>query len=353
MRILRSVIAFSAACWLPASAAVPAVQGVVNAASYQPAIASATWTEISGTNLSTVTDIWSSGDFTSGNLPTELDGVRVSIDGKAAYVYFISPGQINVLAPDDPTTGSVAVQVTNAQGTSNSFNVQKQAAAPGLFAYSQMSGLYAVIQAAATYSLVAPPGLFGPAASSYTAAPGENLILYATGLGPVSPAQPTGQLVETPAPTANPVTVSVGGQPATVQFAGIIGPGLYQINLTVPAIPTGNAAIVVSVGNQQFTQQVSVPIQAYVSPSSPTLPQLSGCLSGRVDYITYSTGPLSYGEADSASIGGTALCSTCAVKPALYPEFATRMERALERGENIQACYDSRGVIYQLKLTHP
>ena len=39
-------------------------------------------------------------DFVVNRLPTQLGGVSVSIDGKPAYVYYISPTQINVLAPD-------------------------------------------------------------------------------------------------------------------------------------------------------------------------------------------------------------------------------------------------------------
>jgi uncharacterized protein (TIGR03437 family) len=349
MRII-TLILLSAA---PAFAATPAIQAVTSAASYQPGLATAAWTAISGVNLSTTTRAWETSDFTGQNLPTQLDGVSVTINGKAAYIYFISPGQINVLAPDDATLGPVPVQVTNAQGTSSAFMVNKTAAAPALFAYTQLGGVEAVIQAAANFSLVGTPNLLGSTVKTYTAAPGESLVLYGTGLGPTSPAQPAGQLVSAPAPTASPVTVTIGGLPAPVSFAGIIGSGLYQINVTVPAVPTGNAAIVVSVGNAQSTQAVSVPVEAYISPSSPTHPTLSGCLSGQVDYVTYSVSRLSYGQADTASIGGTQLCATCTVKPPLYAEFAARLETAAERKESVQACYDKTGTVYQLQLSHP
>jgi len=42
-----------------------------------------------------------------GKLPVQLDGVSVTIDGKAAYVYYVSPNQIDVIAPADSTTGTV------------------------------------------------------------------------------------------------------------------------------------------------------------------------------------------------------------------------------------------------------
>src|SRR5215469_14972187 len=119
MRILNLFL-LAGAIAVVASAA-PAVTGVFNAASAQPTIASATFVSIFGSNLATTTDSWS--NFAGGNLPASLDGVQVTINGVPAYVAFISPGQINVVAPDDPTVGKVPVVVTNAQGSSDAFMV--------------------------------------------------------------------------------------------------------------------------------------------------------------------------------------------------------------------------------------
>jgi uncharacterized protein (TIGR03437 family) len=336
-----------------ARAAAPNIQNVLNAANFQPGIASATWIAITGTNLSTSTRAWGNGDFIAGNLPTSLDGVQVAINGKPAYVYFISPGQINVLAPDDPATSSVPVQVTNSQGTSNTFPVNKQPAAPALFAYSQLGGRFAVIQAASNFGLVGPPRLIGPTVTTTTAVLGENLVLYGTGFGPVTPAQPTGQLVQAAAPTATPVTVTIGGRPATVQFAGLIGAGLYQINVAMPAVPTGDAEIVVSVNGKQSAGSVYVPVEAYGTPSGQSTPPLLGCVSGQVDSITFSTALMSYGQADTVTIGGTMLCPACNLKPPLYEEFASRLESALLRKQSVQACYDNAGNVFGVKVLHP
>jgi len=57
------------------------------------------WVSIFGNNLASGTAIWN-GDF-----PTSLGGTKVEIDGKAAYLQFVSPGQINLQAPDDTATG--------------------------------------------------------------------------------------------------------------------------------------------------------------------------------------------------------------------------------------------------------
>ncbi len=90
----------------------PAIASVVNGASFQPGVSANSWVTIQGTNLAPQTDDWSHS-IVNGVLPTSLDGVSVSMGGKAAYVYYISPGQLNVLAPDVPA-GPVTVTVTTA-----------------------------------------------------------------------------------------------------------------------------------------------------------------------------------------------------------------------------------------------
>ncbi len=90
--------------------------------------ASGSWLEIRGTNLADPTDPrlnnashsgqWSSADFTGFNAPTTLDGVSVSINGKPAFVWYLSPTQLNVQAPEDSATGNVAITVTSCKATS-------------------------------------------------------------------------------------------------------------------------------------------------------------------------------------------------------------------------------------------
>ena len=98
------------------AAPLPAISpnGVVSGASFQTGIVPNSWVAIYGTNLSTVSDYWT---IDNGQFPTQLDGVSVSIGGQPAYVEFVSPGQINVLAPNI-AAGPVQVTVTNSMGTS-------------------------------------------------------------------------------------------------------------------------------------------------------------------------------------------------------------------------------------------
>jgi len=239
----------------PAAPAVT-VTSVVNAGSYQPGIASGAWISIFGTNLSQSTYGWQASDIVNGALPTTLQGVSVTVNGLPAYVDYVSPTQINALAPDDVTLGPVPVQVTTAGAASNVVTVQKSLFAPAFLTFdgTHVAALHA------DYSLVGAPNLL-PGAVTTPANPGEIILLYGVGFGPTTPPQPSGQLVTTAAPLANGVQVTIGGQTALVAFAGLTGSGLYQFNATVPNLPNGDAAVVASIGGLVTQTGVAVTVQ--------------------------------------------------------------------------------------------
>jgi uncharacterized protein (TIGR03437 family) len=225
-----------------------AITAVVNAGSYQPGLSSGAWISIFGTNLSQRTYTLQASDIVNGALPTSLQGVSVTIDGLPAYIDYISPTQINVLAPDDAKLGSVDVQVTTAGQPSNAVTVQKTQFSP---AFLTLDGK-AVAALHADFTLIS---------ASAPAAPGETILLYGTGFGPTSPTVPTGQLVATPAPLANPLQVTIGGASAAVAFAGLVQPGLYQFNVTVPAIATGDAALSATIAGVSTQSGVTVAVK--------------------------------------------------------------------------------------------
>ena len=233
------------------------ITAVDNGASFQAGFASATWVSIFGTNLSQATRTWQDSDFVNGLLPTSLNGVSVTINGLPAYVEYISPTQVNVLAPDDATVGAVQVQMTTAQGKSNSFTAQKQQFAPAFF---WMAGGPYVAAQHADYTYVGKPGLIA-GVTTQPAKPGEMILLYGTGFGPTSPPLPSAQLVTTPAHLANSVQVTIGGVDAPVAYAGLVEAGLYQFNVTVPSVPSGDAAVVARIGGVQTQTGVSITIQ--------------------------------------------------------------------------------------------
>jgi uncharacterized protein (TIGR03437 family) len=229
----------------PLPAATSRINSVFNAASYQPAIASGGFVSIAGTGFGSSSRTWGSPDFSGNNLPTSMDGVSVTINGKAAYVEYISPTQINAIAPDDDTIGNVQVQVTTPQGASYSGTVLKQAMSPGFFTYQSASTTYvAAIHVDGT--LVGPAGPL-----SRPAVPGEVIEIYGTGFGPTNPLTPTSQLVAAPAQLSVPAQVTIGGVNAQVQWAGIVGSGLYQLNVAIPNVAAGDQPVQASVSGFQ------------------------------------------------------------------------------------------------------
>lgn len=247
----------------------PVISGVTNSASGAAGIESGSWVSIYGTSLATTTRSWQSSDFTGTTLPTTIDNVTVLIDGKNAAIAYVSPGQLNVQAPADSATGSVPVVVTNLNGavtgTATLHNY-----APGLFTFQ---GKYAAALHNSDGVPVAPASYLGSSVTSRPAQPGESIQIYATGLGPTTPAVAPGQLVAAPAAISNltQLKVTVGGVPATVQYAGIVAPGEYQINLIVPPQSNGDQAIVVSIGGASSASSVDLPIENAVTGISISL----------------------------------------------------------------------------------
>jgi len=196
-------------------------------------IAPNTWVEIKGTNLAGSPRIWQDADFANNRMPTQLDGVSVTVNGKSAFIYYISPTQVNLLTPPDALSGSVQVQLTNGSSAS-SMTVGAQTYSPSFFVFDG-------IHATATHadgSLIGPLSLY-PGFST-PAAPNETIILYANGLGPTSSPVVSGAVTQSGTLPQLPV-VTIGGINATVTFAGLVSPGLFQLNVVVPAgVPDGD-----------------------------------------------------------------------------------------------------------------
>jgi uncharacterized protein (TIGR03437 family) len=212
---------------------------------------SGSWLEIKGNNLADPADPrlsaatnpgqWTASDFIGVNAPTVLDGISVSINGKPAYVWYLSPGQLNVQAPQDTTTGNVAITVTNCKATSSAFTLARQALAPGLLApanYSANGTQYLVATFASDGAYVLNTGIgaaFG--LKSRPAKPGDTIVAYGIGFGDVTPSMSPGTIVQQSNGVVNPVTFSFGSTKVTPTYAGLAGGfvGLYEFFITVPA----------------------------------------------------------------------------------------------------------------------
>ena len=207
------------------------------------------WVSIFGTEFSTTTAAW------TGNFPTSLGGVSVTIDGKAAFLSYVGPGQINLQSPGDAATGSVPVVVTTPTGSVKStvtlaslspeFFLLDAEHVAGIILRSNGKGAYG----GGTYDILGPTGS-SLGYATVAAKAGDFVELFGTGFGPTTPAVTAGQAYSGAAPTNNPVLLKINSVSATPSFSGLSGPGLYQLNLMIPAgLGTGDVPLLAIVGN--------------------------------------------------------------------------------------------------------
>jgi minor extracellular serine protease Vpr len=254
--------------------------GVVNAATSQGQIAPGSYVSIYGSNLLDATALSNyavdnnllydaatpSVSPTDGSLPLQLDFTTVSFDAPSAgisvpgYISFVSPGQVNVWVPWELAgQSSVQMKVGIDEGFyGNVVTIPLQSTAPGFF----LNGNVAIAQDQ-NYNLIS---------ASNPAVPGQAIVLYCNGLGPVNP-QPASGAPASGTSISNTTTtpvVTIGGQSAQVIFSGL-SPGfvgLYQVNVYVPSgLSAGNQPITIAIGGQTSPSQT-----AGSSPQTIVLP---------------------------------------------------------------------------------
>jgi len=236
----------------------PLITGVANAAGGQPGVVSGGFVAIYGSNFTSLAyDDWSNS-ITNGALPTALDGVRVMIGGKPAFVNAITPGQINVQAPD-LSAGPVQVVVANPNGTSAAFSTTAALDSPAFFPWPANQPVATHLD----YTWAVSNGTFSGTTTVATK-PGEVIILWGMGFGPTNPPVPAGQepTVQAP-PTQTPVTVTLGGVSVPVLGAVLSTyAATYQIAIQVPAsMANGSYPLVASVNGVQSPGNVLLTVQ--------------------------------------------------------------------------------------------
>jgi uncharacterized protein (TIGR03437 family) len=241
----------------PATLTVLGISAVVSAASFQSGISAGGWIAILGNGLASKTDTWDNA-IVGDNLPTSLDGVTVNVGGSPAYVSYISPTQINALAPN-LAPGNVSVTVKNSTGAGMTATAAVQAVQPSFFQW----GNY-VVATRLDYTFAAKNGTI-PGLTTVPARRGETIILWGTGFGPTNPSAPVGVEVPSGATyyTANPVTVTMGVG-ATVLGAALTpgDAGLYQVAVQIPtAIPDGDCPVIATVNGVQSPVGVLITVQ--------------------------------------------------------------------------------------------
>lgn len=260
---------------LPTGPTIRSASGVITASAFGGfnAIAPGSWIEIYGLNLAPTTREWQVSDFTGSTAPTSLSGVSVSINGQPAFVSYISPGQVNAQAPSTVTAGPATVTVTNGSQTSAAYATTVNAVAPGILMVAT-DNYYAAATLPDFTTYVLPANQTW-AVPSRPAAPGDTIVFYGIGFGPVTPEVSAGQITQGQHLLEGTLQVSFApgpGQtavPAQVTYAGLAPGtvGLYQFNVVVPNVQTtGFPAAAL-----QFTLN-GVPLPQ--TPTDPTLPPL-------------------------------------------------------------------------------
>jgi protocatechuate 3,4-dioxygenase, beta subunit len=241
--------------------------GVTHGASLRAGAASGSWITLFGAGLSSTTRTWRDSEIVNNRLPQTLDDVSVRINNQPASIYYISPTQINALAPETLADGTAQVTVTSANLTSDPISVDFRRFAPGFFQFPGENA--AAVRSDGTY--IGPAGLI-QGVTTVAARPGETILLYGTGFGPTSPSVDPAMVVSTPAATANAVRIQIHNQPATVAFAGLVSPGLYQFNVTVPDLQDGEYPVTAEVGGVRTAKFVKLRIERQTTAQSAAKP---------------------------------------------------------------------------------
>lgn len=173
-------------------------------------------------------------------IPAVLLGTKVTFNGVAAPLFFVSPGQINAQLPFESSPGAALVEVTTSAG-SGRLPVTIGNAGPGIFTMNmEGTGPGAILHA---------EGL-GPVSEAAQARPGEFLAIYCTGLGGLEQAVVSGAVPPSPPPaTIGKPEVLIAGLTARVVYSGLAPgfAGLYQVNVQVPAdVPSGQQPLTIT-----------------------------------------------------------------------------------------------------------
>jgi uncharacterized protein (TIGR03437 family) len=189
----------------------------------------------------------------AGNLATTLDGTTVTFNGTAAPLIYTSPGQVAAIVPFG-VTGANAKVVAQYQNQAATTTVPLAQAAPGIFTldYSGRNQAIAFNQ----------NGTLNGATNA--ASTGSQLSIYVTGIGPTNPPSQDGAIGKPPLAAAiYPITVTIGGQPASIVSATAITgqvAGVMQVTVQIPSSVTPGNAVPVTLQVQSVSAASGVTV---------------------------------------------------------------------------------------------
>jgi uncharacterized protein (TIGR03437 family) len=212
-----------------ASSGAPLITGFTNAASFRTVYAPGMLMSVFGSQLSPTAQ-----SASTVPLPSQMNGVSVTINGLTAPLLYVSPMLLNIQIPYEVGPGASLTVIVNNNGQTATGFVTTSATAPGIFVDAN----------------------FAPIPNA-TAVRGQTISLYITGAGAITPLVATGAApISTTAVESLPrpqqtVGVTVGGLPAALQFVGdpwgLVG--VVLINYQIPdGVALGTNSVIVQVG---------------------------------------------------------------------------------------------------------
>ncbi len=226
--------------------------GVLNGASFTPfttGLAPGTLVTIFGSGFADGSD-----SFVDASFPTTLGNVQVMVNGRLAPIYVVTATQISIVLPYDTEAPVGEITVIRNGTTGNRVTFFVNATSPGIFTVPPRGIGYAAALHP-DYSLID---------ATKPAQVGETIQVFLTGLGEVNPAVAAG----TPGPTdplstvTSPVGVMIDQLDANIGYAGLapLLPGLYQLNILVPAGTRAQDVYVDVSGPDAYNSQVLLPV---------------------------------------------------------------------------------------------
>jgi uncharacterized protein (TIGR03437 family) len=160
-------------------------------------------------------------------------GVFVTVEGRNARVLSFNDTQINIYIPNAVGAGTRSVLVFKNSDIVAADDVTITDANPGVFTPTQTGSGQALSLLASGLRYTAGPF------DAVTDGQPSVVVVYGTGWR-----------------NALPLTVTIGGKPATVQYAGTAGdfPGLDEAVVVIPTGVTGNANIVITTTNAKSSR---------------------------------------------------------------------------------------------------
>jgi uncharacterized protein (TIGR03437 family) len=181
-------------------------------------------------------------------LPTQLGPQNTSVTacGQAFPLYDVYPSRIVAQIPLECPAAGVVNATVAVDGQTGMQTFTLALASPGIFTVDG-SGVGDGMIVHADNSLVS---------AAKPAIAGEELVIYATGLGATNPSFATGAAANQINTTVLPVSVTIGGMVATVAYGGLTQGfvGLYQVNAIMPPGLTGSQQVVITVGASYSSQ---------------------------------------------------------------------------------------------------